>query len=80
MGASTVKYVIIADAGIEYPVVFSSILDHADVVKTPNDVVAAGICLRRQSGKWVCWGGGASLKTFSRGKIDEEILCEFLPG
>lgn len=79
------KYIVIEDfTGLEFPIIFPDILDHASVAPDAK-VVAAGFCrtaLRESHGDfhlWSCWGQSVSLGVQSRGDMDEKLI-EFLVG
>jgi hypothetical protein len=61
------KYIIVLKDGIEHPILFSQLLDHAEVAKGLSrqiegkfvDVVSAGFCDVEQG--FSCWGKAVSL-------------------
>ena len=68
------KYLIVDNRGVELPIVFNSILSHADVAGTLR-VVSAGFCRLHNDLNKTCstWGESFTLKVKSR-DIDSEIL------
>lgn len=77
------KYVIVEEYGLECPIIFSSLLNHSDVVNHLKNfkgckVVSAGTCTPRcikgDKTGWGCWGNSVTLDIKSRNDVDEEIL------
>jgi hypothetical protein len=66
------KYIIVKQAGIEVPLVFSSLLLHRDVAGK-RKVKSAGFCGLDAAGKWIAGGKSASLGLSARPQ-DAEIL------
>lgn len=74
------KYLVLKDENnIEYPMVFSSLMNHSDVAFgfRNMEVVSGGFC-SVGSGKYSCYGESISCRVKSRGKVDDEILNEYM--
>lgn len=75
------KYVILACAAGEHPVIFPNDPDgliHKEVAWTAGVPVSAGFCEQTGDG-WVCKGRSESLWLDSRPEIDQAILDKFFP-
>jgi hypothetical protein len=71
------KYVVI-DSGLLYPIVFSDMLNHAELVRAFGGcAVGAGFCYI-DSNRYVCYGESTSLNVPSRGEVDSLILNTLL--
>ena len=71
------KYVIV-DSGLLYPIVFSEMIHHAEVVRAFGGCpIGAGFCYV-DNNKYVCYGEATSLNVESRGEVDSLILNNLL--
>ncbi len=71
------KYVIVEELGIELPIIFNEILDHSSVARDRKVVSAGHVkfgCGIDGSMVVSCYGKSVTLRTKSRGTIDEEII------
>jgi hypothetical protein len=59
------KYIIVEEKGLELPIIFNSILTHADVAGNKK-VISAGFCQSDYEGVYSVWGESVSLKIKSR--------------
>jgi hypothetical protein len=72
------KYIIIKRGGIEYPLVFSELMEHAATARAiGGDVLSGGFCYTEDD-TWVCYGESISLRLKSRGDVDSKVLNEML--
>lgn len=72
------KYVIVKRGSILYPIVFTDLMGHNEVVHVTDDVVGAGFCYINAAGHYTCYGESISLKVKSRGEDDAVILNKYL--
>lgn len=70
------KYIIIKQADMEVPIVFSPLLQHQDVAGN-SEVKSAGFCNLDAAGKWITSGKSEMLNLSARPK-DDEILNDHL--
>jgi hypothetical protein len=71
------KYIIVEDAGLEIPIIFSELLTHKQVKPEYSKLVSAGFCsvnIWDSAIRFSCWGASVSLNVKSRLGEDEEIL------
>lgn len=73
------KYIVIEKSFAEVPVVFSDILQHADVARAlGGNVVGAGFCFITPEGRYKCYGESISCRVASRTTQDSAILNQLL--
>lgn len=61
------KYIIVEEyGGLELPIVFSPLLEHANVARNFNKVISAGFCSRNQNGTFSVFGKSIGLGISSR--------------
>lgn len=79
MNARENKYVIVEVMGMPTPVILASFMNHSDVVKPGQKVIAAGMCkISSDEGKIsvTCYGQSQTLGIQSRSAADA-VLIEF---
>lgn len=72
------KYVIVKRGNLLYPIIFTDLMGHNEVVSSHDEVVGAGFCYINDSATYTCYGESVSLKVKSRGDEDSAILNKFL--
>jgi hypothetical protein len=77
------KYVVISVGSCPVPIVFSDLLQHAEVARPltngiPERVLGAGFCHIDENGRYFCYGDSVSLKVKSRDDVDSAVLNKFL--